>query len=146
VRRGGHQQNGLLTSGMPETLTVHLTDDGLALLDAWIKRHPWAQTRDEALAIIVDDVLNGEQRVQLRERKAPVVAFSGQSRWPRSSFIAQAEEHGWRTQGSLSASVHVLVIGEGHSETKVRRAKKLGVSVISYEEWAERMITGELSR
>lgn len=68
-----------------------------------------------------------------------LVVFTGPGtmngeRWERNAIVADAEAHGHRVQNTIYNTTDV-VISAGTNTNKARRARELGVPVITYDQW-----------
>ena len=78
-----------------------------------------------------------EQRVRSSnalEGKSIVISgkFEGMS---RDEMKALVEEHGGRNLGAVSANVDFIVAGEKRGPAKLQKAEKLGIKILSYDEF-----------
>lgn len=78
------------------------------------------------------------------ETGLPLVSFTGQSTESRTTYMAEAKANGWDCWGKPTELVDILVKGDDFSPVRVAYAERRGIPVISYEQWAETMLTGEI--
>lgn len=86
-----------------------------------------------------------EQRVRSSnalEGKSIVISgkFEGMS---RDEMKALVEEHGGRNLGAVSANVDFIVAGEKMGPAKLQKAEKLGIKILSYDEFMAMLDSGK---
>lgn len=93
-------------------------------LETQHRKSPTPSRRHEALGIAEEDF-------SLR----PGVVFTGQFPESRTALADEAEQHGWRTLGTVTTQAKVLVTGEVIGANKLRAAKANGIMIVDLETW-----------
>lgn len=110
--------------------------------------------RDEKNREFVERLRASGLKMEMEERDAPVsdalagkaIVISGVfSQHSREEYKSVIERHGGRNAGSISSKTSFVLAGENMGPSKLEKARKLGVPVVSEQEFLE-MIAADLHK